>query len=96
MTIIIAIYYIVINVILWGMMSHDKKQAKRRGRRIPERRLLTFGIIGGAFGGVAAMRTFRHKTKHPAFSVGFPAMAILHVALLYSIYGTGFWTALSQ
>ncbi|EFM12488.1 protein of unknown function DUF1294 [Paenibacillus curdlanolyticus YK9] len=96
MFMIIAIYYIVVNIVLWGMMGYDKKQARHRGRRIPERRLLTYGLIGGAFGGVAAMRAYRHKTKHPAFSVGLPAMAILHIAILYSVYGTEFWTTLSQ
>jgi len=69
------------------MMKYDKEQARRHRRRIPERRLLTVGLIGGAFGGIAAMRTYRHKTQHAAFALGFPAMALLHAALIYGLVG---------
>jgi uncharacterized membrane protein YsdA (DUF1294 family) len=36
------------------MMGYDKKQAKRGDWRIPERRLLTIGLVGGGLGGLMA------------------------------------------
>jgi uncharacterized membrane protein YsdA (DUF1294 family) len=33
--------------VLFSMMGYDKKQAKRGDWRIPERRLLTIGLVGG-------------------------------------------------
>ncbi|WP_127534767.1 DUF1294 domain-containing protein [Paenibacillus kobensis] len=87
MVVLSLVYYIAVNIILWGMMKYDKEQARRHHRRIPERRLLTVGLIGGAFGGMAAMRTYRHKTKHPVFALGFPAMALLHAVLIYGVFG---------
>ncbi|GFN31784.1 DUF1294 domain-containing protein [Paenibacillus xylaniclasticus] len=87
MTIVVLVYYIAVNIILWGMMKFDKEQARRHGRRIPERRLLSIGLIGGAFGGIAAMRAYRHKTKYATFALGFPVMALLHALLICSLFG---------
>jgi uncharacterized membrane protein YsdA (DUF1294 family) len=84
---VLIAYYVVVNIILWGMMKHDKQQARRHGRRIPEKRLLTLGLIGGAFGGIAGMQMFRHKTKHAAFKLGYPAMAIVHLYVLGEVFG---------
>lgn len=35
----------------------------------------------GGIGGTAGMFFFRHKTKHWYFRIGFPALAVLQVAL---------------
>ncbi|GMK36950.1 hypothetical protein PCCS19_00030 [Paenibacillus sp. CCS19] len=82
---ILIAYYVAVNFILWGMMKHDKQQARRHGRRIPEKQLLTLGMIGGAIGGIAGMRMYRHKTKHAAFKLGYPAMALVHLYLLSKV-----------
>ena len=47
--------------------SLDKKLAKRDKRRVPERALLTWSILGGAPGGLLAMMAFRHKIRFPTF-----------------------------
>lgn len=49
---IVIIYLLVINLVLFSMMGYDKKQAKRGNWRIPERRLLTIGLVGGGLGGL--------------------------------------------
>ncbi|PWW06516.1 uncharacterized membrane protein YsdA (DUF1294 family) [Paenibacillus cellulosilyticus] len=84
---LLVAYYVAVNFILWGMMKHDKQQARRHGWRTPEKRLLTLGMIGGAFGGIAAMQMYRHKTKHAAFKYGYPAMAIVHLYGLSALFG---------
>lgn len=45
----------------------DKKLAKRDKRRVPERALLTWSVLGGAAGGLLAMLAFRHKIRFPTF-----------------------------
>ena len=45
------------------MMWIDKAKAKRGSWRIPENTLFTVTLLGGGFGTIAGMYTFRHKTK---------------------------------
>ena len=56
----------IIAFILYGL---DKGYAKKGTRRIPERVLLGFSILGGGIGGALGMMLFRHKTKHWYFVV---------------------------
>lgn len=71
-----------INIALCAMMGIDKLSAKLGKRRIPEKVLFLFAVLGGGLGGTVGMLSFRHKTKHWYFAVGFPALAILQIALL--------------
>ncbi|RAP76167.1 DUF1294 domain-containing protein [Paenibacillus montanisoli] len=74
-------YWLIMNVYVFALMRIDKTRAVRdRRHRIPERRLLGLSAVGGAVGGFAAMRMFRHKTKHAQFAAGLPLLAVLHVA----------------
>jgi uncharacterized membrane protein YsdA (DUF1294 family) len=84
-------YLIIINAINFFTMGYDKKQAKRGRRRIPEKRFFTYAVTGGALGGCLGMYTWRHKTKHLSFTLGFPALIafnILCVYLLVSLIGS--------
>ncbi len=60
----------------------DKQQAKRRRWRIPERTLMTVGILGGALLMFLTMKCIRHKTRHRLFMWGLPACMALHLLLL--------------
>ncbi|WP_274651450.1 DUF1294 domain-containing protein [Paenibacillus humicola] len=79
------LYFIAINAAAFVLMGVDKARARRGDskRRIPERRLLGFGAAGGALGAMAAMRLFRHKTKHASFAIGLPLMFVVHAAAIY-------------
>ena len=81
---ITAVWYIVaaMNVIAFVLMGVDKIKAKMDKRRIPEKVLFLLAVLGGGLGGTVGMLSFRHKTKHWYFAVGFPALAILQLALL--------------
>lgn len=50
----------VLNLIVYGL---DKYAAKAHTWRTPERRLLLFGFVGGAAGGLLGMLVFHHKTR---------------------------------
>ncbi|MBS4208810.1 DUF1294 domain-containing protein [Bacillus sp. FJAT-50079] len=70
-------YFIVINV--WGLqlMGIDKKSARLKKKRISEKRLWMFALIGGAPGMTVGMHMYRHKTKHVTFKYGLPILAAI-------------------
>ncbi len=88
MFLIIAGYFLVMSLLAFLMMGMDKKQAQRRGQRISEKNLWSVAIFGGGIGAYAGMMTFRHKTKHTNFRVGFLMLAVIDAALLVWSYQT--------
>ena len=69
-------------------MGIDKNRARRKAWRIPESTLFLLAIIGGSIGSIAGMYTFHHKTLHPPFVWGMPAILILQIAaVLYILFG---------
>ncbi|MDB5054340.1 MAG: hypothetical protein JWM44_2390 [Bacilli bacterium] len=78
-------YWIAMNLFSFVIMGFDKRQAKKRQRRVPERNLFFFALIGGAIGAFIGMKAFRHKTQHPSFQYGIPVLVIVNVAAAYWI-----------
>lgn len=78
-----AAWLAVVNTIAFFMMMWDKRQARRGGRRTPERTLFLSALLGGSIGAIIGMRLFRHKTRHPAFSIGLPFILFVQVALAF-------------
>jgi uncharacterized membrane protein YsdA (DUF1294 family) len=66
---VIVAYVLGFGLITFLTYGYDKLQARRGGRRIPERALLALALIGGALGGWAGMLILRHKTQHTRFWV---------------------------
>ena len=77
-----AVYYAVVNVLLFIFMGIDKRRAIKDKWRIKEATLLTMGLIGGGIGGFIGMKLFHHKTRKWYFYVVFAIGVILHTALL--------------
>ena len=75
----VIIYIVVINIVGFFAMLIDKKKAKKQSYRISEKALLTIALIGGSIGSICGMYKFRHKTKKPAFYIGFPVILILQI-----------------
>ena len=63
-------------------MLLDKRRAIKNRWRIPEATLMGVAAVGGSLGVLLGMRLFRHKTRHPKFYLGVPALLVLHLALL--------------
>lgn len=82
---IILIYAILINIVGLYVMYSDKRKAKRRQYRISEASLWRIAIFGGAIGTALGMYWFRHKTKHVAFKLGFPTLAVIDIFLLFVV-----------
>ncbi len=77
-----VLYLIIVNAIAFILMLADKRKAKKKQWRIPEKVLFGSAIIGGSIGAILGMYTFRHKTKHTSFIVGMPVILILQVIAL--------------
>lgn len=75
-------FFVIMSIVAFFTMGHDKSAAKANKRRIPERTLWNLAILGGGLGAYLGMITYRHKTKHMSFRIGFTLLAILQVALL--------------
>ncbi|NNV06079.1 DUF1294 domain-containing protein [Geobacillus sp. C56-T2] len=68
-------YAIAVNLLAFFAMGLDKYKARRHRFRIAERTLWLLAWVGGAFGAMMGMYTFRHKTRHRRFRYGLPLLA---------------------
>lgn len=71
-------YFLAVSVIGLILTVYDKIAAKIAKRhRVPEKILMTFGILGGALVMYIIMQLIRHKTRKRKFAVGFPVIIVL-------------------
>lgn len=82
----LIVYLIIINVLGFILMHIDKKNSKKRRRRIPERVLMSTAVFGGSIGIMAGMEIFRHKTKHNSFRIGVPVTLVLEIIIVAIFY----------
>lgn len=84
---VLAVYAVVMNLLGFIIMGEDKRRARKKLWRIPEKSLFLCSVLGGSIGTWAGMYVFRHKTKHWYFVVGMPLILLLQVAaLVYGMY----------
>lgn len=76
-------YLISLNVAVYLLFRHDKKQSKKKGARVPEQHLMILGGVGGAIGGLLGMYSLRHKTKKKKFQFWLPIFTAVHVFILF-------------
>jgi uncharacterized membrane protein YsdA (DUF1294 family) len=85
----IILYFIVINLIGVGIMALDKFKAEKGKWRISEKTLFLVTLLGGGIGTIFGMYKFRHKTKKMYFTIGFPTILILEIAILITMIVKG-------
>ncbi|MBQ9771808.1 MAG: DUF1294 domain-containing protein [Lentisphaeria bacterium] len=76
------LFYIAIGLFTAALFCRDKNAAIRRERRIPERTLLLFSLLGGAFGAVITIFLIRHKSAKPEFYIPVLIFSGIHIVLL--------------
>ena len=81
------IYLFLINAVGFAFMLTDKAKARKGAWRIPEATLMGIAAIGGSLGSLIGMYTVRHKTKHPKFTIGIPALFAVHIVILVLLLG---------
>ncbi len=85
---LVWLWLIFINLAAFAAMGIDKSRAIRGKWRIPEKTLFLLVALGGGIGGIAGIYAFRHKTRRKKFTLGFPALLCLELALFACVY---FW-----
>ena len=73
---------VIMNMVSFAMMGHDKRCARQGKWRVPEKTLFLVTACFGGLGGMLGMKVFHHKTQHWYFKVFFPVLLIVQVALL--------------
>lgn len=71
-----------VNLLAFALMGIDKVKAGRGNRRVRERTLFLFPLLGGALGGALGMLLFHHKTRKWYFAYGLPLLALAQLLLL--------------
>lgn len=67
------------------LFYQDKQLARRGAYRIPEKRLLWSGLLGG-IGAFVAMNIFRHKTQHLRFKILIPIALAINIATYVIVF----------
>lgn len=86
---ILFYYFLIVNFFGFAITGYDKYLAKTKKRRIPEKTLLSFVLIGGTIGSGLAMLTFRHKTAKKSYLWKFWGIVILQIGVLYLLFTNG-------
>ena len=82
-----VIYYLAaVSLIGAAVYIYDKLAAPRGWRRVPERTLFFWALIGGGPGVYLTMLLIRHKTLHRSFMLGIPAIMIFQAVIIIAIY----------
>ena len=74
------------NAVVFIIYGIDKGMSKKKGRRIPEKTLLSCAFLMGGVGALLGMALFRHKTKHMNFRLLVPLAILINAAVVYGIY----------
>ena len=80
--IILACYLLLVNLLAFVLYGIDKRKAKKKRFRIPERTLLWMARIGGGIGSWMGIMSFHHKTKHTKFKVVVPLWTVIWLIVL--------------
>lgn len=83
MTEYILSYLVVISIISVLICVYDKMAAKKHKRRISEKTLFLFSLVGGSVAMYVTMRLIRHKTLHKRFMIGIPLIIVLQCVAVY-------------
>jgi len=87
----VTLYLLTVNLLTIVFFAIDKRRARRRHWRIPEKSLLFLCLFGGTPSAYWARKRFRHKTRKQPFS-----MRLHMIAVAQLLTGLGLlWLALS-
>ena len=82
----VLVYFLIINLTGLIIMKIDKRKSIKHQWRVPEARIFIISILGGSVGVFAGMHLFHHKTKHPKFVIGIPAIITLQFCLFIKLF----------
>ena len=80
------IYIAVISFISVIITIHDKRAAKTKGQRVPEKRFFLLALLGGSAAMYITMLQIRHKTLHKRFMIGIPIIIIIQLLIICILF----------
>ena len=86
----LACYLLIVNILAFTLYGVDKKKAKKKKFRIPERTLLWMARLGGGFGSWIGIMLFHHKTKHTKFKIVVPLWTVICLVVLIVLFDYGY------
>ena len=92
----VAGLYLAASLICFVLYLVDKRRAGTAHRRISERTLLLWGLVGGWPGAIAAQQIVRHKTQKTSFRRAFWLTVVVNVALFVALSSPAFNEVLGQ
>ena len=92
----VAGLYLLASLICFVLYLVDKRQAGTARRRVPERTLLLWGLLGGWPGAILAQQIARHKTQKRSFRRAFWLSVVINLVLFVTLNSPAFDRALSQ
>lgn len=78
--------FLALNLFTFLIIGYDKYLAKRNKRRIPEKTLLSFMLIGGTIGSAIAMLFFRHKTAKKSYLLKFWTIITIQILIIIGLF----------
>lgn len=78
----ILIYFIFVNVAAFVVYTFDKFRSRVGSKRISEKELHTFSIIGGFLGASLSMALFRHKVSKNSFLIKHIVIMLIWIVLV--------------
>lgn len=75
----------------FGLYAFDKSAARRRARRVPEKTLHLFALLGGWPGALLAQKYLRHKTVKQPFRFVFWLTVLANCGLLVWLFVPHGW-----
>lgn len=85
MWIAVVAYVLAVSVIAMLVTAYDKAAAMKQKRRVRERTLFLWALIGGSVAMYLTMLGIRHKTLHKRFMIGIPLIIILQAAAVCAV-----------
>lgn len=85
---VIVAIFVVINVVSFLVMAHDKHKAVRgqNTERAPEGFMFFLATLFGSIGVYLGMFAFHHKTRKWYFQLGIPLLIIQNIATVYVVW----------
>jgi uncharacterized membrane protein YsdA (DUF1294 family) len=82
----LLLWFVTANVVAYLLMLIDKRSAQAGARRIRESTLLSWSLIGGSLGALAASIIVRHKTRKQPIAFLLRAIPVGQAATLAAIW----------
>jgi uncharacterized membrane protein YsdA (DUF1294 family) len=83
---ILFYYFFILNFWAFLLLGYDKQLAIKNKRRVSEKTLLTFVLIGGTIGSGLGMLIFKHKTSKESYLLKFWGIIIVQLLTLCALF----------